>query len=302
MTEFASFDLEARGARLEVLEAGDPSKPPVVFIHGLRDVAWSLTHIAAPFAGRHHILLPGLRGHGNSDHPGTYGMENFIHDLYVLVDQRCAQPPIIVGHSLGGQIGVRFAALFPEMVQGFVCIEGLGPPTRPDEEGPQQFIEGYRARLMQHFSTAPASRGMTDVSEAQARLRRNNPRISDEIAHRVARHATRQDEDGRLRWNFDHHAQVVFMRTDRLESERFWRAVTCPTLIISGDLSYEYWGPMIDQPGYTGHYGQGEMDARAAMFANAHHVPFDRSGHMVHYDEPQRLITAIENFIKELPS
>ncbi|MCP5181530.1 MAG: alpha/beta fold hydrolase [Pseudomonadales bacterium] len=301
--DLQAHDLTVRGVRLRIYDSGAPATPapqaPVLlFLHGLRDVAHSLLPVAAPFADRHRLVLPDQRGHGASDRSDAYAMEHFIHDLYRVIEDHVQEPVVIIGHSLGGQIASRFAAVFGELVRGLVLVEGLGPPALPDTGNEAQWLAGYRQRLLSRFADDAPPRDLGTVEAAAGRLKRNNPRLADTAALAIARQATRRDTDGRLVWAFDPHAASVFVRADVGEGERFWRQVQCPTLVISGDLAHEYWlGQFGQRPDFDGRYAPGEMDARAALFPRGEHCPFHHSGHMVHYDEPERLVTVIREFL-----
>ncbi len=299
MTNFQERSVQVRNVRLSVLDGGLQGGLPLVFIHGLRDVAWSLVHVAEPFADRHRILIPNLRGHGASDRPGAYAMEHFIYDLYRTITELCDKPAILVGHSLGGQIASRFAAVFPELVTRIMLLEGLGPPDLPVPESNSAWVMGFRQRLLSRYEEQPRSRGMSSVEEAAGRLIRNNPRMAETLAAFIADKATVRGEDGRLRWNFDRHAESVFVSSDNEEAQRFWQEVQCPALVISGDQAWDYWGPMFGDDRYDGRYKAGEMDARAAIMPHGRHVPFQNSGHMIHYDEPERVVSELERFIEE---
>ncbi len=297
MMHFEERTISVRDVELNVLEGGDAQAPALVFLHGLSDVAWSLAPIASHFADRYRVLLPNLRGHGKSGRSNAYTFEHYIYDLHVVLNTFDAAPATIVGHSLGGQITARYAGLFPENVQRIVLLEGLGPPALP-EPGPAQFALRYRERLLERFAERPPSRGMADQAEAAARLQRNNPRMQPELAALLAEKATIGDDHGRLQWNFDRHAGAIFSGSND-EGARFWCNVQCPALVISGDLAYEYWGGIFPLESFTGRYALGEMDARAAIMPKGRHIPFRHSGHMVHFDEPERVITEIETFLQE---
>jgi 3-oxoadipate enol-lactonase len=60
------------GIRLAYRVQGDPEAPPVVVLHGLGDDASSWNDVAPALVGRHRLYMPGMRGHGASDWPGTY--------------------------------------------------------------------------------------------------------------------------------------------------------------------------------------------------------------------------------------
>ncbi|HET6473073.1 MAG TPA: hypothetical protein VFG38_14610, partial [Pseudomonadales bacterium] len=62
MTEPRYQRVASAGATLNVLSLGDPADPPLVIVHGIRDVAASLLVIAEPLADRYHVVLPELRG------------------------------------------------------------------------------------------------------------------------------------------------------------------------------------------------------------------------------------------------
>jgi pimeloyl-ACP methyl ester carboxylesterase len=299
--------VRVRGVNLRIFDTGEhddsTSRPVLLFLHGMRDVAASLFSVAAPFANRYRILLPELRGHGGSDWPGAYAFENFIYDLWRVQSGHVRRPSLMIGHSLGGQIASRFAAVFPEEVTGLILVEGLGPPAFPEPADPDAWLIGYRERLLGRFAEPSPARDLGSFEFAASRLLANNPRLDPRRARSLAESLTRRDDAGRLVWAFDPHTGAAFVRSDRVDGERFWRAVRCPTLVISGDLAYEYWGGQFGKlPGFDGRYAPGEMARRAALFPQGEHCAFDSSGHMVHYDEPERLVEVINDFLVRHPA
>ena len=84
-----------------------------------------------------------------------------------------------------------------------------------------------------------------------------------------------------------------------MENEKFWRQVECPTCIVSGALSHEYWSREPTSGERSGYFQQGEMEERVSVFQNAEHIWFENSGHMVHYDEPERLANLCIEFLEE---
>ena len=79
-----------------------------------------------------HIICPDLRGHGDSQWSpdGNYSMSAYIYDLAQLVHQQALAPVTIVAHSLGGNICLRYAGIYPDKVRRLVAIEGLGPSPK----------------------------------------------------------------------------------------------------------------------------------------------------------------------------
>ena len=176
MTEPQRSIVESVEVNLHVLMLGDPANPPLVVLHGMRDVALSLMPVAHALAQEYRVCLPDLRGHGGSDQPGSYAMPEFIVDLHRVITQLLDSPPAILGHSLGGQIATRFAALFPDQVRAAVIVEGLGPPGRLHLADPAVALKMEGARILETYHKA-VPRPLPGVEFAAERLLANNPRL-----------------------------------------------------------------------------------------------------------------------------
>jgi pimeloyl-ACP methyl ester carboxylesterase len=122
-------DITARGIRFNVMRMGK-GEPVVVFVHGLLiDNHASFYMSIAPALAKHaSVILYDLRGHGNSEQPPSgYGTDDMAADLAALLDalELRDRRVIVVGHSFGGTIALRFAARFPERVCGLALLEAL---------------------------------------------------------------------------------------------------------------------------------------------------------------------------------
>ena len=222
----------------------------------------------------------------------VHGLRDSAHALVPVARQ-------LFGHSLGGHITTKFAAMFPERVPALILVEGLGPPHRPHEGDAELEVAAFRDMLLHRLAPGHGrGRPIEGVEDVTARLSRNNPRLSPQDAAALAPHLIRKTETG-WRWAFDPRASSVFVGASRAWNEKFWRQVKAPTCIVSGTLSHEYWGREMPAAAFSGHFAEGEMEARAAAFANHEHHWFDGSGHMVHYDEPERLSALCLTFLEK---
>ncbi len=110
--------------------AGDP----VLLIHGLGGTRWTWRHVIGSLATTHTVIAPDLPGHGESDPPaGDYSLGAHaaaLRDLLVALGHPRAT---IVGHSLGGGIGLQFAYQFPDRTQRLLLISsgGFGSELTP---------------------------------------------------------------------------------------------------------------------------------------------------------------------------
>ncbi len=300
MSEPRRLRVDANGVSLNLYAIGEElSTPAVVMLHGLRDVALSLMPVASRLADSHPVFLADLRGHGASDKPGGYSMAQMIYDLHVVIDQMTGAPVVLFGHSLGGHVVCRFAALFPDRVRAAIVVEGLGPPAGRRPADPLLALEAEGARLLATLGAPHTPRPLPSLAFAAERLLANNPRLAPERAMELARLGTMTGEDGALHWAFDPRAQSVFVGADADANERYWTSVRCPTCIVAGAHAAEYWrSAMPTGSSWTGAFAPGELEARVALFPDAELVTLAGSGHMVHFDEPEALAEATLDFLR----
>lgn len=294
---------------LNVLEIGVENSTTVVLVHGLRDSAHALVPLARHLSDEntgtkaYRVLITELRGHGASDSSSAYAMPNFILDLHAVVEALTDGTGALFGHSLGGHVVSKYAALFPEFAKAIIVAEGLGPPKRTYADDAAMEVAVYREMLLSRLGRRGDSGGRTkrpikDLEDVTARLLRNNPRMQTDAAKQLAPYLVKSTSIG-LQWAFDSRASSVFIGSDESENRRFWRQVRASVCVISGTLSYEYWGPQMAQADFSGHFAEGEMEARAQLFQHHEHHWFERSGHMIHYDEPERLAILCQQFLEK---
>jgi pimeloyl-ACP methyl ester carboxylesterase len=106
----------------------------LLLIHGLGGTRRTWRHLIDRLAVTHRVIAPDLPGHGESDAPaGDYSLgahASALRDLLVALGRHSAT---VVGHSLGGGIGMQFAYQFPERTSRLILIStgGLGPELTP---------------------------------------------------------------------------------------------------------------------------------------------------------------------------
>ena len=124
----ASHTYISQRLRLHYVDWGNPEAPPLLLLHGGRDHCRNWDWIAQELCKEWHVSALDHRGHGDSAHSpdGRYTMDAYVYDLAQLIHQQGLAPLNIVAHSLGGNIALRYAGLYPENVRRLVAIEGLG--------------------------------------------------------------------------------------------------------------------------------------------------------------------------------
>ena len=276
------------GLTYHVLEwgQGDPALDhTVVLLHGFLDLAWGwVATVRAGLAGRFHIVAPDLRGHGDSDRVGAggyYHFADYLADVDDLVRQLGRARVSLVGHSMGGSVAAYFAGTFPQRVHRLVLMEGLGPPDQRDAlpDRARSWLAAWR--LVRERSP----RSYASVDDAAARLRAHDELLDPALARELAEHGTRQRPDGR--WVFKHdplHTTPGPMPFRVAHAEEFWRAITCPVLLVEGDSSaFRHAGP--------------EAERRMQVFHAAERATLPRAGHMMQRHQPAALAEVLASFL-----
>lgn len=289
---------DGAGCRLSVLETGPDDGPVMIVVHGMRDHAVSLLPFAS-FFGDHHMFVPDLRGHGESDNPGVYGLVQYVADLKALFDRFSIDRAVLVGHSLGGHISARFDALYPGLVDKLVLIDGLGPPgiTADDEASLEARVTQWHQAVDACLSSERHEKPLASRDEAKDRLIANNPRLSAEHADLIVRFGVDELADGSVEWKFDTRVNMIWTTFSHEENERLHGRIHCPVLIVTGEHSLEYWtrrrGHLKEQDVFY----EAELDRKTGFFKDATRVVIPNAGHMLHYDEPVRLAEAVAAFL-----
>lgn len=295
--DFTREYFEGAGCRLSAVDFGGPGMPMVV-LHGMRDHGLAMTAVAEAFGDEYRVIAADLRGHGDSDNPGSYAMVQFIADLAALVDHFGLERMVLVGHSLGGHIATKFAGIYPAMVAALVIIDGMGPPRSTERDSREDMQARWRGFVDTARTLRDERRQMKGEEEAVSRLRRNNPGLSEATARLIAHEGVESHPAGGVRWKWDARVQMVWGTFDHDETERQCGFIDCPVLIVTGEHSMQYWsgrGLFAGEDVHAVH--DAENRRRVMLFTDARHVEIPDAGHMIHYDQPDRLNGEMRAFL-----
>ena len=273
--------------RLHYVDWGNQEAPPLVLVHGGRDHCRNWDWVAQALRKDWHIIAPDLRGHGASDwtSDGNYRMGNYIYDLAQLIHQQNLAPVTLVSHSLGGNIALRYAGLYPELVNKVVAIEGLGfSPQMMAERAKKPFEQRMREWVDEQRELAGRlPRKYASIEEAFKRMQNENKHLSPEQARHLTIHGVNQNEDGTYSWKFDNYVRSwPPYDMPQAEVEKLWSLITCPTCLVHGEESWA---------------SNPAEDGRIAHFQNATVKSFENAGHWVHHDRLDDFISLLRNFL-----
>src|SRR2546426_1074657 len=101
------------------------SKPALIFLHPSSGYGRMWEATANRLGSRFHIYAIDQRGHGSSGRPdGDYSAEEYADDLRQFLTSVGVDKAILAGQSLGGRVGIVFAAVHPERTLGLALVGG----------------------------------------------------------------------------------------------------------------------------------------------------------------------------------
>lgn len=95
------------GITMNVALAGPEDGPPVILLHGFPESHRTWREIAKQLDDRLRLVMPDLRGFGDSDRPqdvANYATDTLIADIFALADALGLDRFALVGHDWGGAI------------------------------------------------------------------------------------------------------------------------------------------------------------------------------------------------------
>ena len=273
--------------RLHYVDWGNPEAPPILLVHGGRDHCRNWDWVARELSQRYHVIAPDLRGHGDSQWitGGTYNMMDYTYDIAQLIHQLELAPLRIIAHSMGGNVCLRYAGLYPDNVERLVAIEGLGPsPKMMEEWRKMEVTDSLRGWVNEvRVLSGRQPRRYDSLSDAVARMQEANPHLAPQQAEHLTVHGANQNEDGTYSWKYDNYLNVfpaVGMTPDLADA--LYTKITCPTLLVYGEESDA---------------SNPQVDGRAEVFQDVRVESVADAGHWVHHDQLSVFMGLLDEFL-----
>ena len=115
------------GIQISIQEAGRGA--PLILVHGYPQNGLCWARVAPAFAARSRVIIPDLRGYGQSDAPAddaahtTYSKRIMAQDITALMDTLNLGTAMILGHDRGARVAYRLALDHPARVTRLGIIE-----------------------------------------------------------------------------------------------------------------------------------------------------------------------------------
>jgi pimeloyl-ACP methyl ester carboxylesterase len=273
---FAERFADVNGVRLHYWIGGKGS--PVVLLHGFAQTGLMWRPIMPLLAPRHTVIVPDLRGAGESAKPeGGYDKKNMAVDIHELTRSLGYDRVGVVGHDIGLMVAYAYAAQFPAGTDRLVLMDAFLPGIG-DWKGvwlmrdlwhfhfygptPLALVTGRERIYLEHFWNDFAADPKHSVSEADRRL-----------------YAAAFAQPGGV------HAGFEYFRNFERDAQDFAALartpLAMPVLVLTGEKAS----------------GQGLIDQTRLVATSVKGVIVPGSGHWLIDEAPARVIPELTGFL-----
>lgn len=122
--------VQVDGRRINYVELGDPSKPTLLFVHGIMGTWRNWIFNLLPFCDRFRVIAIDLPGFGESEMPADQlTMENYARIIKDFSETLGLGKVSLVGNSMGGLVGSIVGKYYPEVLHKLVLVDAAGFST-----------------------------------------------------------------------------------------------------------------------------------------------------------------------------
>src|SRR5262245_4365515 len=208
--------------------------PNLVLLHPSSGYGRMWEETARALGSAFHVWALDRRGHGDSGRPdGDYSAEEYADDLHLFFRQVGIDRAIVAGQSLGGRVGMVFAALHPEQIEGLGLVGGPHVsnffPTTPEVVK----VLGASHRMLE----SPAEFPSPDA--ALAYLRTARPRDGESALRHRLRHNFVPTAAGGVAVKYDTVRVALGLAHMADDLKKYAARTTCPVAILRGIHSSE---------------------------------------------------------------
>jgi haloacetate dehalogenase len=146
LSGFRQQRIEGAGTDLHVLSGG--KGPPLLLLHGYPQ-SHAMWHKVAPIlAKRFTLVMPDLRGYGDSGKPagggdhGDYAKRTMARDVVKLMSALGFERFSVAAHDRGARVSHRLAVDHPECVQKLMLLD-IAPTLAMYEQTSMEFAKSY---------------------------------------------------------------------------------------------------------------------------------------------------------------
>jgi pimeloyl-ACP methyl ester carboxylesterase len=267
--------LDARGSRMHYLDYGGTADSTILCLHGGQAHAHWYDFMAGEFTQRHRVIALEHKGHGDSawTDPPAYTYNDFADDVAAAVEQLGLNRFTLIGHSIGGVVGLTYAARHPGRVANLILVDST-----------LQMAPARLARFQREAALPAQTWATREALIADYKLNPPETQTPAEIVRYLGWHVAMQRTDGTWQQRFD---RKVYTQRDWTNEFAPWSAISIPVMLVKGALSNRITPEIVT--------------AVKARCPQAGLVTVANSDHHVMLDNPEDFARVVRDFVAAHP-
>lgn len=267
---------------LKVERHGDHGRP-VILIPGLEGGPWVWQRTIKHLQKNHVVYAVTLAGFDGMPAPTDGGnlFDRADASLLQLIKKDKIDKPVLVGHSLGGTLALRFAGEHADLISGVVAVDGLPIFPGMDRVSAEQ-RQAMAARMRKQMAAATAAQFKAQSLSYMQTI----GLVDQQLAAKYAPMNARSDIK----------ASAQYMAEDlAFDGRAALKQANVPILEISPYYAPDFSKPpmVMTQAQKTAYY-----ESLLANAPNAKVVSIAPSRHYVMLEQPQRFQAVLDSFLK----
>ncbi len=238
---------------------------PLIILHGLFGYSDNWQTQAKKLAEYYHVILVDLRNHGHSDWSDDFSYDLMAEDVFELVQELKLEDVILLGHSMGGKVAMRFAQQHEDLLEKLIIVD-IGTKSYPMHH--EHILAGIHAVTV---DTIKARR------EAEEQMKAH---IDSEGVLQFLLKNLYWKEKGKIAWRMN--TAVLEREMPEILSALPKDEVLTPTLFVRGELS-DY---ILDE----------DFESLENQFLDSEFATIEGAGHWVHAEASSEFLEAVLSF------
>lgn len=244
---------------------------PLIILHGLFGLSDNWVTFARKITDLgYEVSIPDQRNHGRSMHSETFNYLALTDDLMEFIDEHNIEDPVLLGHSMGGKVAMRFALENPELIDKLIVVD-ISLRKYPPRHQHKKIIQAMRAV---DFTKA------SNLGDVEDQLKPNIP--EKRIRQFIMKNLYYRDNRNMLDWriNFEGICENIDEMFDGINVDEVYDKSSC---FIRG--------------GQSDYVNDDDLKQITTHFPASQIHTINDASHWVHAERPEEFFRIVKNFL-----
>jgi len=149
--------INIKGVNINYLDYGSEDGNTIVLLHGWGQNIQMMDMLGRPFLNDFRIINIDLPGFGKSEEPKeVWSLEDYVEMLEEILNKLNIKKPIIVGHSFGGRVAIKYAGS-----HDVLKVVLLGSPFRPSGK------KSFKTKILKALKKVPIIKNLENWAKTK---------------------------------------------------------------------------------------------------------------------------------------